>query len=82
LIELGVLDSVAKPVYFVRDNGVGFDMQYHSQLFLPFHKLHSSPEFAGSGLGLATARRIIQRHNGRIWVHAEPEQGAIFFFEF
>jgi two-component system CheB/CheR fusion protein len=79
-IEFGVTTMHGHSVYFVKDNGAGFDMQFADKLFLPFKRLHLDSEFAGLGIGLATAYRIILRHNGRLWAESAPEKGATFYF--
>jgi len=79
-IELGKNTDGHKTVYYVKDNGVGFDMKYADNLFKPFHRLHSPQEFEGTGIGLATFHRIIQRHGGHVWVESEINHGSTFYF--
>ncbi len=79
-IEVGSMEENGETVYFIKDDGVGFNMDYADKLFTPFNRLHTAEEFPGTGIGLATAQRIVIRHGGRIWAEGKVNEGATFFF--
>jgi light-regulated signal transduction histidine kinase (bacteriophytochrome) len=79
-VEFGTLRQDGRSIYYIRDNGAGFDARHRERMFLPFQRLHSDKEFEGTGIGIAIAARVIQRHGAQIWAEGKTGEGATVYF--
>ncbi|MEN6624494.1 MAG: ATP-binding protein, partial [Smithella sp.] len=80
IIETGCMDSNEGLLYYIKDNGIGFDMEFHDKIFGVFQRLHTPDEYEGNGIGLAIVQRIIQHHGGRVWAESKVNEGSTFYF--
>jgi light-regulated signal transduction histidine kinase (bacteriophytochrome) len=80
IIEIGVSEDSHYWIFFIRDNGIGIEKQYHEEIFVIFKRLHNNSEYSGTGIGLSICKKIIEAHNGKIWVESSIDKGSTFYF--